>query len=128
MRWVENALKCAQEDLTIRSTKAEPKRGPLEAALARIAQHTPKETYKSGEKLTEAIAALPSPEQFDYVESAVGECPQLGIGNVPEDEAVMYAVGDADHTLRDALWMDAKRTRLKKEWAIAPGDGDANIT
>ncbi len=122
--WLESAVSYAKEKLTIEKVKYEPRRGDLEKIIARILQHAPKPTYKPWDKLREALSDMPDSFQFDYVEKALGEMPLLGIGNVPEDEALMYAVGDSDMTLRVALWMEKQRAELQQDWSIADGDED----
>lgn len=54
------------------------------------------------------------------VESAVGPMPRKSIVHAPLDQQVQYAVGDADWTLRLALWLEGERKRIvEEEWRIA---------
>jgi len=122
--WVDRAITYAIENLSIQKEKREQRKGPLEAALLRVMQHTPKRTYRSWDKIREAVAALPEPVQFEFVEMAVGNMPILGIGNVPRDEALMYAVGDADFTLRCAMSLARRREEAMTRWTIMSGDED----
>ena len=57
-----------------------------------------------------------------------GPYPLKGIANVPLDEAVQYAVRDADITLRLALELEKLRKEAEDEWPSDPEDWDRSPT
>lgn len=122
--WLDDAIKFSKKYLAIKKVKTERKRGELERGLARIMMHTAKPTYKSWDKLREMVNDLDAPVKFEFLEREVGDLPLLGIGNVPYDEALMYAVGDADMTLRNVLWGNRRRVELSHKWEVMDGDED----
>jgi hypothetical protein len=110
------ALQVAQLDLSITERKQlktkvreTTKKGPLESLLARLLSNTdPHGSYDPwGSQKEPRLEAFWRDEQNDWmvahVESRVGPYPVPGIGNCRFEDAVRYAVGDADYTGRVAV-------------------------
>lgn len=65
---------------------------------------------------------VPRGEDWRMVEDAVGKMPILGIGNAKMEDAVAYAVSDADHTRLAARVLEERRG--DKRWVVHPDDWD----
>lgn len=66
--------------------------------------------------------AVPDREDLRRVEEAVGQMPILGIGNAKLDDAIAYAVSDADHTRMDAR--ELERRRGDRKFMVVEEDWD----
>lgn len=134
VHWMFTGLDHAEQVLQVTSykqlkTKLKEIRKPseVERALRRIIRYTlDSPSYDPWEKLEDTRAK--DPDGMRSVESTCGPAPILGIGNVPLDEQIPYACGDADITLRVAIELQKRRdTLMTGDWAVTDSDKD-NIT
>ena len=133
IEWMTEAFCIAQLDLTQTVTRYSPKtgkrlkdevrKGELESLLTRLLRLTTEESeYDPWERL-DAFRSEPTNEwMVEHVESRIGRYPVNGIANCTLDEAVRYAVGDADWTGRVAV---ALARRRGEAFRIHEGDHDA---
>jgi uracil-DNA glycosylase family 4 len=135
--WMTEALCVAQLDFTSVTPRFhkktgkrltdEVKRGEMEALLARLLQKSdPDSAYDPWggpeEPRLDAFWHDPLNEWMtEHVEARIGPYPKLGIANCSMDEAVRYAVGDADWTGRVAVELARRRAEAFK---IYEGDRD----
>jgi len=92
--------------------RSDYKPGAMSSILRHVITHTvqtadEEEPYNPWKKLPDMLenglrGKKPEPGQWENLQAELGPVPVLGIGNVPEKEAVHYAVGDADWTGRVA--------------------------
>ena len=134
-RWMLEAIQVAQSDLswterTQLKTKVREtvKAGELEKLLTRLmrlteetGEYNPWGTQK--EPRLDAFWRDPLNDwQVAHVEARVGRYPILGIANCTMDEAVRYAVGDADWTGRVAVELARRRGEAFQIW-----EGDRDV-
>lgn len=142
------------EKQLVTKVKTMVKAGPVERALQRILKHTIlSPDYDPWEKTNEFLdnnmelervetnmdvaqrvtnrllgrmGNIPISRQWEYLTDRLGKMPILGIGNVPELEAITYGCSDADWTLRAYNVMNIRITGLCHggPWDIADCDVD----
>ena len=126
--WMTEAMLIAQLDLCYRErvkmktkVKDTVKKGELETLLIRLLRHAEEGgEYDPWERLREFESK--NDWMVHHVEARLGPYPVLGIGNCRMEEAIRYAVGDADYTGRVAVELDRRR---KRAFQINEGDRDA---
>jgi uracil-DNA glycosylase family 4 len=106
--------------------------GAVEAILKHVRKHTlataeAEKPYDPWVKLPEMKAEglrgkVAEEWEWEAVELELGSMPILGIGNCDEEEAVEYAIGDADYTGQVAAEME--RLRGGDRWRVAEEDRD----
>lgn len=127
--WMIEAYQIAQLDLCYTErvqlktkVKEVVHKGELESLLTRLMRLTDSESeYDPWERL----GGFWSPDnefQTNHIESRIGRYPILGIGNCSMDQAVRYAVGDADWTGRVAVRLEQIR---KESFIVNESDRDA---
>lgn len=129
--WMLEAIRIAQADLSFTErvqlkTKVREKvsKGPLESLLTRCLRLTDAASeYDPWERLDTFWRDPLNEWMVTHVEARVGRYPILGIANCTMDEAVRYAVGDADWTGRVAVELTRRR---EGAFRIYPGDRDAS--
>jgi uracil-DNA glycosylase family 4 len=128
--WMTEAFCIAQNDLSFverRKLKTKVKaivhKGELESLLARLLRLTDAASeYDPWERL-DAFWYDPVNDWIrDHVETRIGAYPILGIANCRMEDAIQYAVGDADWTGQVAVELERRRATAFK---IHPGDIDA---
>lgn len=123
--WLVNAREVAERKFQVveeKQLKTKIKRivkqHPISKDLTRILSHTVKERestaaeYDPWEKWGEI-------EDGEIKQRLIQECgkpPLLGIGNVPEKEALEYGCGDADMTFRVGRKLYELRSRADRQW------------
>ena len=131
--WMTEAYMIAQLDLshvTRRFHKTSGKRltdsvekGELESLLTRLLRLTNEESeYDPWERLRDFWVEPTNEWMVTHVEARVGKYPVAGIANCSPEEAVRYAVGDADFTGRVAVELQRRR---QGAFQIHEGDRDA---
>lgn len=137
IEWMTEALQVAIVDLSFTETirmktkvKEVVHKGELETLLTRLLRLTdPDSEYdpwgNPDNPRLEAFWRDPSNEWMaHHVEARIGPYPILGIANCAMDEAVRYAVGDADYTGRVAVELARRR---QGAFQIYHGDRDASM-
>lgn len=138
MAWMTEAYQIAVLDLTYVSQRFSPKTGKrlkdettksdLESLLTRLLRLSdPMSEYdpwgSAKEPRLDAFWQEPVNEwMVQHVESRLGPYPMQGIANCSMEEAVKYAVGDADYTGRCAVELARRR---EGSFHIYAGDRDA---
>lgn len=135
--WMQEALAVAVLDLTFiervqlkTKVKEVVRKGELESLLTRLLRLTAPDAEYSPwggpkEPRLDSFWLDPCNEWMtSHVEARVGKYPILGIANCTMDEAVRYAVGDADYTGRCAVELARRR---ESAFQISPGDSDAEL-
>ena len=131
--WMTEAYMIAQLDLshvTQRFHKTSGKRladkvekGELESLLTRLLRLTNEESeYDPWERLRDFWREPTNEWMVTHVEARLGKYPVAGIANCSLEEAVRYAVGDADWTGRVAVELERRR---QGAFQIHQGDRDA---
>lgn len=136
IEWLTEALCIAQQDFTLvterfgktgKRLKDESRKGEMESLLKRLLQKTdPYSEYdpygKPDDPRLAAFWSDPMNEwQTSHVEGRIGRYPIIGIANCAMDEAIQYAVGDADWTGQVAVELARRR---KGAFQIFEGDRD----
>lgn len=127
--WMMEAYRIAQLDLSYTErvqlktkVKEVVHKGELESLLTRLMRLTDSESeYDPWERL----GGFWSPNnefQTNHVEARIGRYPILGIGNCSMDQAVRYAVGDADWCGRVAVRLEQIR---KESFIVNESDRDS---
>ena len=106
--WMLEAYDISSRDLVVvdlqelkTKTKEVVKPGNLTSLLKRLIHHTDEQSeYDPWKRLDEYWRD--NHRDASHIEARIGPYPRLGIANCMMDEAVEYAVGDADWTLRVA--------------------------
>ncbi len=130
--WMTEAYQIAVLDLTYVSQRFSPKTGKrlkdettrsdLESLLTRLLRLTTEASeYDPWERLTGFWTEPVNEWMVQHVEARVGPYPLQGIANCSMDEAVRYAVGDADWTGRVAVELQRRR---QGAFQIYDGDRD----
>lgn len=131
VQWMFTGLDHAEQVLQVVSykqlkTKLKEIRKPseVERAFRRIIRYTmDSPSYDPWDKLEDLRTK--DPDGMLSVEATCGPAPILGIGNVPLDEQIPYACGDADITLRVAIELQRRRDALMTgDWAVTDSDKD----
>lgn len=136
IEWLTEALCIAQLDFTLvterfgvrgQRLKDETRKGEMEALLTRLLKNTsPEKEYDPyggpDEPRLNAFWREPMNEwQTSHVEARIGRYPIIGIANCTMQEAIQYAVGDADFTGQVAVELARRRGEAFK---IYEGDRD----
>ena len=124
--WMTEAFKVAQLDLTY--TEKRPKsvkehKCDLQSLLERLLRLTDiRSDYDPWGRLNEFWGDPLNEWMTAHVESRVGRYPVLGIANCKMEDAIRYAVGDADWTGRVAVELERRR-----HGAFEIYDGDKDL-
>ncbi len=107
--------------------KQDRKRGAVEAMVEHLLKHGRGEDYDPWGKLEEMWVGglrgkVPEPWEREFVEERLGPPPILGIGNAKFEDALEYAIGDADRTLQVAGALEL--VRQSDRWNIHESDRD----
>jgi hypothetical protein len=98
-------------------------KGELESLLTRLLRLTNEESeYDPWERLRDFWREPTNEWMVTHVEARLGKYPVAGIANCSLEEAVRYAVGDADWTGRVAVELERRR---QGAFQIHQGDRDA---
>ena len=132
--WMLEAVEIAERDLTFvdrvqLKTKVREiaRRGKLESLLRRLLKNASETSEYNpwGDEKEPRLAAFWHDETNEWmvahIEGRIGPYPILGIGNCSMEQAVAYAVGDADWTGRVAVELERRRGESFK---IYEGDRD----
>lgn len=124
--------KCGCEHMQLTRRKVEHKPSALESILRHVHRHTTTtgdadKPYDPWKKLPEMQAEglrgkVADRRDWEWIEETLGSIPLLGIGNCDEAEAVGYACGDSDWTLRVAHKLELERS--DKRWRVDLEDYD----
>jgi hypothetical protein len=128
--WMTEAFMIAQADLSYTEriqlkTKVRETvhKGELETLLTRLLRLTAEESgYDPWERLNAFWSEPVNEWMVRHVEARIGSFPAVGIANCTMEEAVKYAVGDADWTGRVAVELQRRRAG---SFRIYEGDRDA---
>jgi len=117
--WMLEAVQIAEADLTYitprygkagKRLKDEVKKGELESLLRRLLSNTDSTSdYDPWIRLDAFYREETNEWMVSHVESRIGPYPILGIGNCKLEDAVRYAVGDADLTGQVAVELERRR-------------------
>lgn len=131
-RHSKGKCKCGCGSTRLVYERLEQKPGAVESILKHVLGYTIKteeadDPYNPWNKLAEmkmeGLRGKRAEEwEWEWLEEELGEMPILGIGNCSEHDALMYATGDADHTLQVAQALEGLRGGGR--WQIAEGDED----
>jgi len=128
------ACKCTECLEVVPRVKVEKVSGACEQILKHVLKHVgvaeDKESdseYDPFKKLQEfwnegLRGKKPSGEDLSWLVECLGPVPIVGIGHCTQDQAIRYAVGDADVTLQVAG--ELERRRGDARWEISEGDED----
>lgn len=131
---------CVTYDLWTKSGKLrkKPKRiveadcvlcGGIGKAIVQVEEDKPNTNEKLLRRVLRHTESSPDYDPWERLEGITtvelaGEYPALGIANVPLDEAVDYAVKDADVTLRMAYELERRRQEAEEGWSVTEEDCD----
>jgi hypothetical protein len=129
IEWMTEAFLIAESDLCFierRQLKTKVKeivhKGELESLLRRLIAHTDLTSeYDPWQRLGEFWKDPLKEWMVSHIEARAGRYPILGIANCSMDEAVQYAVGDADWTGRVAVELERRR---EGAFPVFKGDRD----
>ena len=132
--WMLEAVEIAERDLTFvervqlkTKVREVARRGELESLLRRLLKNASETSEYNpwGDEKEPRLAAFWHDETNEWmvahIEGRIGPYPILGIGNCSMEQAVAYAVGDADWTGRVAVELERRRGESFK---IYEGDRD----